>query len=143
MTNSREKFLLLVKDVRHNFEYIFNNTPLFKEDLQQAFDNCFVNLQATHKHLTSKTYDTYCECFETVDLLHKGWIWNTVEAKTRVCYVIRAIKVLEKIVTLNKCSTTKQLRLAKTGENDWRIELTTELKNRLIQPNLGLKRMCV
>lgn len=138
------KFYLLVKDVVENTDYIFDERPVTKNELEQAFKSCFVMLQLINPNLQIHTHDLYCECFETVNSLNKGWIWNSTELKTQVCYIIRAIQIRDLIVnsdTESICSSVSSNdRPNYTGQTeDYKSELVNEIKYRLSQPNFGLK----
>lgn len=144
-TNDDAKYFLLVKDVVSNTEYIFSDQTVTKQSLARAFSNCFQQLRLTRQKLQMNSHEMYCECFETVDCLNAGWVYNYTSTKTQVCYIIRAIEV----ITTNESpcldkpdtnKTTKKIEAVTTPFVDEYIsDMVNELKYRLSQPNFGLK----
>lgn len=141
------RYFLLVKDVVNNKDCIFADQPVTKAELTQAFDLCFLQLKTVKQNLQMKNNDMYCECFETSSFLNKGWIWNSTEMKTQVCYVIRAIEVMtysdaaslaDTVIEDTQCTVTVA-RQPYVESRDVKSELVNELKCRLSQPNFGLK----
>lgn len=89
-------FVLLVKDIHNNSEYIYSDKPITKAELSQSFNECFLQLQSTQASLQLKQLETYAECFENTSFLNKGWIWNSNEIKPQVCFILRAVPILQK-----------------------------------------------
>lgn len=132
-------FFLLVKDIHNNSEYVYSDKPLTKAELSQSFNECFLQLQSTQASLQFKQLETYAECFEYTSFLNKGWIWNSSELKPQVCYILRAVPILQKPSDPHpkKANRTHVI----IDQPLWKLQLTHELKNKLSQPNFGLKRV--
>jgi hypothetical protein len=48
-----------------------------------------------------KSYDLYCELFDTISFLNKGWFWNSKKSITQLSYIIRAIEVVPNDLNYN------------------------------------------
>jgi hypothetical protein len=145
-------FFLLVKDIHNNSEYIYSDKPITKAELSQSFNECFLQLQSTQASLQLKQLETYAECFENISFLNKGWIWNSTELKPQVCYILRAVPILPKQSDKSESNLkalqsdphpkkAHQYKETAVQQTLWKVQLTQELKNKLSQPNFGLKRV--
>jgi hypothetical protein len=132
-------FFLLVKDINNNSEYIYSNKPVNKDDLPQMLNECFLHLQSKQASLQFKQLETYAECFENTSVLNKGWIWNSNEIKPQVCYILRALPILQKQSDPHPKKAPQCKKVTVIDQPPWKFELTQELKNKLSQPRFGLK----
>jgi hypothetical protein len=128
-----KNYFLLVKDVLSNTEYIFSDKSVTKKILAQAFSDCFEQLRLTRENLQMNSHEMYCECFETITCLTPGWVYNYTSEKTQVCYIIRAVEVMETNVE------TKSETCHHPYVQEYLSEMVSELKIKLSQPKFGLK----
>lgn len=159
-------YFVLIRDVKNNKEYIYNNHPVKLEKAKNFFKD-FIEYQQTKEvvNYMYEIHDKYCELFRETVEVEKGWIWNGENKSKDVSFILTLVELSpffkstepEKIdqetqfqsESVSECldSLSESLSTTCTFSSsyrpshwfDWNAKFQRELIDKLASPNLGLK----
>lgn len=154
-------YFVLVRDIKNNKEYIYNNIAIEKSKATDLFKD-FIEYQQT-KQVVKYLFeinDTYCELFRERTEINRGWIWNEETKSKDVDFVLTLIELcdffkwtgpeLNEIGTITEdcesdCeSESTTCTYSQSYSSNWYGQYITptlqkELFEKLSTPNFGLR----
>lgn len=158
---------IYIKDIKNLKEYIYNSKPIKENELINSFDNIYNTLKSSNPNLKKTVSENFCEIYEDLSTLNKGWIWNESFVTKNILYIISTIPSIssssmssmflndksiqtdtEDPVAIEEVCAIEEQHNTNSNLNygycnnflfpDLQSKLVDELKTKLKQPNFGL-----
>lgn len=92
------EYFIVLHDIIDDIQYVFNTTPVSKEEGFDAYHKVFriVTKNITNKTVSYNIENEECEVFVTEDVISKGWLWNSSITRKNVIYKMRLMPCYRK-----------------------------------------------
>lgn len=114
---------IYIKDIKNLKEYIYNSKPIKENELINSFDNIYNTLKSSNPNLKKIVSENFCEIYEDLSTLNKGWIWNESLVTKNILYIISTIpSISSSYLSLNDKSVQTDIEDPTTIEKITAIE---------------------
>ncbi len=141
------EYFIILHDIIDNIDYVFNTSPVTKEEALDAYHKVFriVTKNITNKTVSYNIENEKCEVFVTEDYVSRGWLWNSNMSKKSLIYKMRLLPCYRKriqedsdVEESDKPSNTKNITYGLGYANTilfptWREQFKEELEKKFKQ----------